>query len=392
MDIKDPPKVWTHDFIRIYISNLLLFTSLYMLLPVLPIYIVGKFSTSLSTAGLILSLFALPLFFVGPFYSYLIDTYKRKTVCLLSYLFVIAILGGYFIVGSLIWMAVLRMMQGVLFGITTSMSSTLAIDITASARRSEGNVYFSWAARLGMVIGPMIGLLFFRYEGLEVVLYASILLGILGLILISLIRVAFRAPIGSSLCSLDRFFLPQGWLPSLNLVLVSFTFGMLLTTINMYTESTQMQDVAIRFFVLMAGGFILAMIANRTVFVHADLPAKVTSGLILMGASLLLVMTHAEQLAFIWAAVLMGLGLGLVASEFLLILIKLTEHCQRGTANTTYLLAWELGVALGVVTGCYLIDVVSFISVFQVSIVAIVLAMILYLVFTNPYFCKNKVR
>ena len=89
---------------------------------------------------------------------------------------------------------------------------------------------------------------------------------------------------------------------------------------------------------------------------------------------------------------MMGLGLGLVSSDFLLILVKLSEHCQRGTANTTYLLAWELGVALGVAVGCYLIDISSYISVFQVGIVAVILALGFYLGLTNPYFKKHKLR
>lgn len=385
-------RLWTHDFIRMYLSNFLLFASLYMLLPILPMYIVDKFGTSLTTAGLILALFAVSLFLVGPFYSYLIDAYKRKNVCMWAYLFVIAILGGYTLVGSLLWMAVLRMVQGGLFGIATSMSSTLAIDITVSSCRSEGNTCFSWAARLGMVFGPMIGLLLYKYEGLQMVLYASVALGAIGLVLVSLIHVAFRAPIGASLCSTDRFLLPQGWLPALNLVLISFTFGMLLTTINMYTESVHMQDVTVRFFILLAGGFVLAMIANKQVFEEADMRAKVVSGLVLMGAAFLLLITRDGQLAVLTAAALMGLGLGLAASDFLLIMVQLSEHCQRGTANTTYLLAWEFGIAAGVAMGCYLIDSVSFLSVFQIGLVAIILALGVYLGLTNPYLLKHKVR
>ena len=385
-------KLWTRDFIRMYLSNLLLFASLYMLLPILPMYIVDKFGTSLSVAGLILSLFAVSLVLVGPFYSYLIDAYKRKNVCMLSFLLVIAILCGYTLVGSLLWMVVLRMVQGGLFGITTSMSSTLAIDITTSMRRSEGNTCFGWAARLGMVVGPMIGLLLFRYEGIQTVLYASIVLGVIGLLFVSLIHVTFRAPIGASLCSMDRFFLPRGWLPALNLVLISFIFGMLLTTINMYTQSVHMQDLTDLFFCLLAGGFIFAMAANKLMFENADVRAKIVSGLILMGASLLLLITHNVQLSIVSAAVLMGAGLGLTASDFLLIFVKLSEHCQRGTANTTYLLAWEIGVALGIAIGCYLIDIASYISVFQVSLVAVILALGFYLGLTNPYFMKHKVR
>ncbi len=385
-------KLWTHNFIRIYISNLLLFASLYMLLPVLPIYLVERFDISLAVAGGILSLFAVSIFFFGPFYSYLIDSFKRKRVCLLSYLAVIAILGGYFVVGSLRWVVVLRLIQGAFFGIATTMGSTLAIDITHTSKRSEANTCFSWASRLGMILGAMTGLLLYRYEGLQSVLYASVASGTLGLLFISLIHVAFRAPIGTSLCSMDRFLLPRGWLPALNLILVSFVFGMLLTTINMYTESIRMQEVTARFFILLAGGFILAMIANKFAFENADIRARVVSGLVLMGASLLLIITHEQSLAIMTAAVLMGLGLGLVASEFLLIFVKLSEHCQRGTANTTYLFSWEVGVGLGVATGCYLIDISSYISVFQAGIIAVILALGIYLGVTHPYFLKQKVR
>lgn len=392
METNSPSGLWTSGFIYAYLGNMLLFASLYMLLPVLPMYMTVKFGTSLSVAGMILALFAVSMFFTGPFYSYLIDAYKRKSVCLLSYLAVIAILGGYSIVGSLAWIAVLRMIQGALFGITTTMESTLAIDITTSAKRSEGNTCFSWAGRLGMVFGPMLGLLLYRYEGIQDVIYASFGCGAIGLFFVSLIHVPFRAPIGASFCSLDRFILPKGWVPALNMVLVSFTFGALLTTINMYTQSIYMQNVTIMFFILMAGGFVLAMIANKLVFVNADIRARVVSGLLLMGASLLLIITHAESVALFTAAVLMGMGIGLVASDFLLIFVKLSQHCQRGTANTTYLLAWELGVALGVWAGCYLIETASYITVFMAGIISTTIALIFYLVFTNPYFQKNIAR
>lgn len=392
METNSSSALWTPSFIYAYLSNMLLFASLYMLLPILPMYMAAKFGTSLSTAGMILALFAVSMFFVGPFYSYLIDAYKRKSVCILAHLAVITILGGYSIAGSLLWMAVLRMIQGALFGVTTTMSSTLAIDITSSARRSEGNTCFGWSRRLGMVLGPILGLLFYKYEGIQYVIYVSFACGAIGLFFLSFVHVPFRAPIGAPICSLDRFLLPKGWVPALNIILVAFTFGALLTTINMYTQSIYMQDVTIVFFMLIGGGFILAMIANKLMFVEAELRARVVSGLLLMGASLLLIITHPEPVALFTAAVLMGIGIGLVMSDFLLIFVNLSEHCQRGTANTTYLLSWELGVALGVWAGCYLIETSSYITVFTAGIISTVIALIFYLVFTSSYFQKNVAR
>ena len=148
-------KLWTSNFVWAYISNFLLFVSLYMFLPILPMYMVAKFpSTTLGEAGIVMALFAGAMFLIGPFYSYIIDTYKRKDVCMFSFLTVIAIVGGYSLIGCLFWMAVLRIIQGALFGITTATSSTVAIDITSTTRRSEGNIHFNWAGRLGNGFWP----------------------------------------------------------------------------------------------------------------------------------------------------------------------------------------------------------------------------------------------
>ena len=44
-------KLWTSNFVWAYISNFLLFVSLYMFLPILPMYMVAKFpSTTLGEA------------------------------------------------------------------------------------------------------------------------------------------------------------------------------------------------------------------------------------------------------------------------------------------------------------------------------------------------------
>ena len=114
-----------------------------------------------------------------------------------SFLTVIAIVGGYSLIGCLFWMAILRIIQGALFGITTATSSTVAIDITSTTRRSEGNIHFNWAGRLGMAFGPMIGLLLFSFSDLQTVLYASIASGFAGFLCMALIKVPFRAPIGA---------------------------------------------------------------------------------------------------------------------------------------------------------------------------------------------------
>ena len=393
MNTISPAKLWTANFIWAYISNFLLFVSLYMFLPILPMYLVGRFpGTTIGQAGLVLALFAGAMFIVGPFYSYIIDTYKRKDVCMFSFLTVIAIVAGYSVIGSMLWIAVLRLLQGALFGITTATSSTVAIDITPSTRRSEGNISFSWAGRLGMAFGPMIGLLLYSYSDLKTVLYASIASGVVGILSLAMVRVPFRAPMGTKVLSTDRFLLYRGRVTAGNLVLVSIIFGMLISTINVYAISVNLQYATIRFFGAIGCGFILAMVANRIVFVEADFRARIVSGLILIILSLLLLITHYEEVSLITSGVLIGIGFGLTASDFLEMFVNLSEHCQRGTANTTYLLFWEAGVGIGVALGCNLVEIGSYMAVFQAGIVVAVIALLYFLFITTRHFIRHKIR
>jgi len=356
-------------------------------------YLVEKFpGTTIGQAGLVLALFAGAMFIVGPFYSYIIDTYRRKNVCMFSFLAVISIVAGYSVIGSILWIAVLRIIQGSLFGITTATSSTVAIDITLTTRRSEGNTHFNWAGRLGMAFGPMLGLLLYSCSDLLTVLYASIASGVVGFLCMAMIKVPFRAPIGAKLFSTDRFLLARGWIPAGNLVLISIIFGMLIATINVYASMVNLQYVIISYFGAIGGGFILAMIANRVVFVEADSRARIVSGLILIILSLLLLITHYEKISLITSGALIGLGFGLAASDFLVIFVNLSKHSQRGTANTSYLLAWEVGIGLGVALGCNLIEYGSYMTVFQVGIVFAVIALLYFLFLTTKYSIRNQKR
>ena len=71
-------KLWSHDFWRICIANFMLSVSLYMLWPILPIWMMSYYGATPLQAGGIMALFGVALFILGPTFSYLVDTYKRK--------------------------------------------------------------------------------------------------------------------------------------------------------------------------------------------------------------------------------------------------------------------------------------------------------------------------
>ena len=315
----------TLNFWQMCIANLLLFASVYMLFPLLPFIMGAQLGISIPQAGGMFLMFAAAMFIVGPFHAYLGDEYKRKHVLLYSILIMLAAMLGYAFVDSYIKLLLLAALQGACFGLATTAGITVAIDITTSTRRSSGNMVYAWAARLGMLVGAGLGVLLFGLYGFRMVVYLAVGVGLLSMLFISRVYVAFRAPIGMSFCNVDRFLLPRSWLPAINMALIAFIPGILLP-------------------LLFVGDYIS------------------------LGALVVL---------------------AVLTVPFTRMFVKLSYHCQRGTANTTCHLSMEVGVLAGLAVACQMMDAVS---LYHIASAAAILALFFFVLLTYPYYKKKRVR
>ena len=388
-------KLWTVHFMRICVANLLLFISLYVLFPVLSVEMADRLGVPAAQTGVIFLFFTLGMFLIGPFHAYLVDAYKRKYVCMfaaaLIWIIICHILCA-LLLGS--WLAstptaALSPVQGLAFGIGTTAGITLAIDITNSTLRSAGNVSFSWTARLGMLLGIILGVWLYQSHSFQNLLTVSVITGAVGILMLSGVYVPFRAPIVTKLYSFDRFLLLRGWVPAINLILITFVPGLLIPMVHPFLNDFVLGNVGIPvpFFVGTTLGYIISLFIARLFFFKEKTLRLVIIGIGLEMVAMSLLNT---DLSIGISSVLLGLGLGLTMPEFLMIFVKLSHHCQRGTANTTHLLASEVGISLGIATACYMeLDTDKMLHTGQM---VASIALLFFVLVTYPYYIKKKVR
>jgi hypothetical protein len=130
------------------------------------------------------------------------------------------------------------------------------------------------------------------------------------------------------------------------------------------------------------------LLAQRFVFRDAELKSEVVTGLMLISAALVILL--ASRLSPLTTP-LLGLGLGIVGTRFLLFFIKLSRHCQRGTSQSTFMLGWESGLALGIGLGYYYFAGNSQLLL-TVALVLVVLALAMYVLFSHQWFLTHKNR
>ena len=137
-------------------------------------------------------------------------------------------------------------------------------------------------------------------------------------------------------------------------------------------------------------GFCLALLALRFVFLNADVRSEIVSGNIVWGAGLLLLIFRHDTSAFYVASALIGIGIGLTTARLLVFFIKLSQHCERGSANTSYLFAWELGIGIGLYLGYAVLA--GPVESYRACLWILAGALLFYLAVAHRWFMAHKVR
>ena len=381
-------RLWHHDFWRMAIANLLLTAAVYMLVPVMPKWLLETQGMSMQETGLAMGAFGVGLFAFGAFVSFLVQHYRRNVVCIWAVLAMTALIGLLYYVHELrgeyvdFGLVVLqRLGLGAVFGLAQMvLTSTLIIDTCESYQRTEANYAAGWFGRFALSIGPLAGLLLYRLSGFHSVVIVAGGAAVVALVLIFLVDFPFRAPEDDiPVASLDRFFLPHGFPLFVNLQLITLAAGLIF--------SLSLHE---RFFAMMMVGFLFALLAQRFAFRDAEVKSEVVTGLILMFAALLMMLTHPQPIVWYIAPVFVGFSLGIIGSRFMLFFIKLSRHCQRGTSQSTFMLGWESGIAWGLGIGLAVFQAEA-VPVMVTALVLVVCALVLYH-FTHNWFISHKNR
>ncbi len=379
-------KLWHRDFWLLVVANLLLTMSVYLLLPILPQWLMLTENFSPEETGVSMGVFGVGLYLLGSHCSWLVQRYRRNEVCMWAIVALVLDIALLWYIDGLrsefveFWVILLhRLALGAAFGLAQMvLSSTLIIDTCESYQRTEANHSAAWFARFALSLGPLVGIVIYTLLGFDKVLFVAIGCAALSLLLIRNVNFPFRAPEeGVHMASLDRFFLPEGYVLFFNLLIVSMVVGLLLS-----------QPLQAIFYGLMMGGFLLALVAQRFVFRDAELKSEVVSGLILTIAALLVLLGYPASPV---APVLLGLGLGIVSARFLLFFIKLSRHCKRGTSQSTFFLGWETGLSLGLGIG-YALLYGQRESLLYIALGLTVAALLMYHLYTHAWFVRNKNR
>ena len=385
MDTQNIPihvRLWNKHFWLLAMANLLLVMSSYMLVATMPTRMIDR-GYSMFQIALVMGVFFIGIYLFGSLSGYLVQRFRRKNVFNVSTLLLLAVTGVLYYLTNLPYhsfdyslLVLLRFVQGAFYGLSQLvLLSTLIIDTVEAVHRTEANHAATWFGRFAISLGPLAGIMVYKTMSFpSVILLSCICLGI-SFVFVNLIRFPFRMPSEDfSRFSCDRFLLKGSHWLFVNVALITTVLGVLLSI-----------EHSPRFYGMLMVGFVIAILAD------ADLRSEATTGMIVIGIAILLMINRNQESVSYVVPILIGLGVGLIGSRFLLFFIKMSDHCQRGTSQSTFLLAWETGIGAGLFLSYGLFNMEQPL-ILWVCLGVLAVSLILYDTFIHSWYVKHKHR
>ena len=401
-------RLWNRNYIKVMTANFSLFFAFYVLTPLLPLYLSEHFGATKDVIGLVLSGYTITALLCRPFSGYIVDSFSRKTVLMVCFGTFAIFFAGYLAASTLLLFTIVRTLHGGPFGALTVSNSTVAIDVLPSSRRTEGIGYYGLSNNLAMAIAPTVGIFIYKFTAsFELLFWLALLVACLGWLVDATVTLPSKEIVrNKTKLSMDRFFLVRGWLLGLNMVAFGFSFGVLSNYLAIYGKEVMgITGGTGTYFMLCSVGLILSRLQGGKALREGRLTFNAGSGMVisLVGYTLFILMPTLEQLSIVsyqlsialgyyGSALLIGLGNGHMWPAFQNMTINVARNNQRGTANSTILISWDIGMGLGILVGGVISELLGYGAAFWTVVLVNASGVACFFLATRTFFLQRNLN
>ena len=389
-------------------ANFSLFFAFYVLTPLLPLYLSEHFGATKDVIGLVLSGYTITALLLRPFSGYFVDSFPRKTVLMISFGLFAIFFAGYLAASTLLLFLIVRTLHGGPFGALTVANSTVAIDVLPSSRRTEGIGYYGLSNNLSMAIAPTVGVFVYKYtHSFELLFWIALIVAVCGWMVDATVKLPEKEIVRNrQKLSWDRFFLVRGWLIGLNMVAFGFSFGVLSNYLAIYGKEVMgITGGTGTYFMLCSIGLILSRLQGGKALRKGRLTHNAGEGMVisLIGYTLFILMPSLASLftfhfslltsiGYYGSALLIGLGNGHLWPAFQNMTINVATNSQRGTANSTILISWDIGMGLGILVGGVVSELLGYGAAFWTVVLVNAAGVACFFLATKAFFLRRNLN
>lgn len=375
--IKNNDRIFSRDFLFIWLANFFIFLGFQMTLPTLPIF-VKELGGSDQIVGLIVGVFTFSALLLRPFAGNALETRGRQVVYLFGLsLFVISV-GAFAFATSIFMLIVMRILQGVGWGFSTTASGTVATDLIPPKRRGEGMGYYGLSSNLALALGPALGLSLVGVISFTQLFLIASAMGLIALLLALMIRYkkVEESPDKTTTVKFDVFE-KSAINPSILLFFITLTFGGIATFLPLYAIERSVEGISLYFVVYAIFLMISRLIAGKIYDEKGHMYVFPPGALMILIAMILLAWLP-STLVLLLAAAFYGFGFGSVQPALQAWAVNSAAKNRKGMANATFFSFFDLGVGIGAMGFGIIANQLGYRYIYIISALSIISAIIYY--------------
>ncbi|MBM6830109.1 MFS transporter [Anaerotignum lactatifermentans] len=381
-------KIWNRNFILLFITNLLVLAAFYASIPIIPVYC-QEIGITGSKVGMVLTAMSISTILFRPVAGYLLDNFNRYRVYLLFLALFCLSFPGFIVFPVFGLLIIIRLYMGAVYSVCGSATMTLAGDVLPPSKITEGISRFAFTISIGMAAGPYVGIQVQNRLSSKASFLTVFAIALIALLCVSCCKIRYPRTERKKFSLRDSIHKPA--LPFMaNMTFLMIPYGAVIAYSSILAQEKNLMSVLPYFYICLVIGMLLSKLSTQKMIdagKHRILVYVSLVLLILTMASYLFLSTGIHMLA---AGFLFGLGYGIVQPLFQSFVTGTTPAPERGVANATYLLSYDIGIGIGsLLMGC-LQESIGLQKGFALTAAAYIVGGIVYAVYTDRYYRGRK--
>ena len=371
-------RIFTIPFLMVLVMSVISGSASYMVNPVLPAFLVSR-GAPMEITGIISSLMSLVALFGRPFAGAASDRFNKKKLMVLSYVMSIVCLFLYSKATTVPMIIAVRILNGIAFSLSGTVSMAFGADFLPLARLGEGLGYIGIGTVVATMIGPQLGEFVESHFGMEqIFVWASILNLVCAIGTYLIPYQPQTAPKkGKFRFKAENFFAPELFMYVFLIAMLSVGNGILLYYLKDYGTTRNIDNISLYYTVSSITTVLTKPFTgkwlDRKGIAYTLYPAFIISAIF----AFCFARAYALPL-ILFAAVLKSIGQGSGSSAIQADSVRKLGLERSGVASSSCYIGMDLGNVLGPAIGAFVISGAGYGLLFDVYGVLLLLCIPIY--------------
>lgn len=342
-------KLWSKDYVFLITANFFLFFAGCLLLPVLP-FTLKQSGVNDFQIGVAVAVFYVTSLLIRTFTSKAAARIGKKALLLLAMSVFTFAMVGYYLFAGLTMIIILRLVQGLGFGASTTLYGSTVANIVPNKRMGEGMGFFGLGISVAYVLGPCLGAVAVSQTNFRWVFLAAALLALVSILLTRFIREEpSKLPAENQeehTSRLSGILEPKVLYESGFILFLGLLMGAFDTYIVLYAQQMKIGNIYLYFIVTTAAEIATRLFSGK-LYDKRGMNILVVPGIIIGLISCIVAARAADLNMICIFAIFYGASIGMIFPVLEANAMKKVSPERRIAANATFHNCLDIGSGLG---------------------------------------------